>query len=211
MNPRRACLADEFPTVESSPRRPQVPEPLTESKLREWMERMGPALIGISTSICRSRARAEEIVQEAFLRLWRKPPDQGEPVYPSWLRTVVANLSINALKSNRRMRLTLDETAEPASDHRVRAADRTAAREDLDRVERALERLDPAKRTIIMLRAQDEMAYEEIAKVLGVPVGTVMSRLSRARIALQRELEVLDREESGASFDIRRYRAAGGA
>lgn len=188
-----------------------MPEPLTEPKLREWMDRMGPALIGLSASICRNRARAEEIVQEVFLRLWRRPPDQGEPVYPSWLRTVTTNLSINALKSSRRMRLTLDDAPEPASDHRARAADRGSAREDLDRVERALERLDPAKRTIIMLRAQDEMAYEDIAKVLGVPVGTVMSRLSRARLALQQELEALDREMSGASFDIRRYRAAGGA
>lgn len=188
-----------------------MPEPLNESKLREWMERMGPALIGLSSSICRSRARAEEVVQEVFLRLWRRPPDQGEAAFPSWLRTVTTNLSINALKSNRRMRLTLDETAEPATDHRMRAADQSSSREELDRVERALSRLDPAKRVIIMLRAQDEMAYEDIAKVLGVPVGTVMSRLSRARLALQQELEKLEREESGSTFDIRRYRAAGGA
>ncbi len=192
-------------------RSPPVPEPLTESKLREWMERMGPGLIAISTSICRDRARAEEIVQETFLRLWRRPPDQGEPVFPSWLRTVTTNLSINALKSGRRMRVPLEEAPEPGTGAGSRAVERVAAREDLDRVERALERLDPAKRTIIMLRAQDEMAYEDIARVLGVPVGTVMSRLSRARLALQRELETLEREESGASFDIRRYRAAGGA
>lgn len=186
-----------------------MPEPLTEATLREWMERMGPSLIAISASICRDRARAEEIVQETFLRLWRKPPDGGEPVYPSWLRTVTTNLSINALKATRRNRVSFDDATDPGTEHRARVGDRTAVREDLTRVERALERLDPAKRTIIMLRAQDEMAYEDIAKVLGVPVGTVMSRLSRARLALQQELEALEREATGATYDIRRYRAAG--
>lgn len=187
------------------------PEPLTESKLREWMERMGSALLGISTSILRDRARAEEIVQETFLRLWRRPPDQGEPVYPSWLRVVVTNLSINALKQRRRSRPLFDETDDPGVRGSPRSVERVAAREDLERVERALERLPPAKRTIIMLRAQDDLAYEDIARVLGVPVGTVMSRLNRARLALQKELEENEEQSRRGAFDIRRYRAAGGA
>lgn len=198
-----------------------MPEALSESKLREWMERMGSALLGISMSVLRDRARAEEIVQETFLRLWRRPPDQGEMAYPSWLRTVVTNLSINALKQRRRTQPLHDhadhlgETTEASLRVGRRADEATAAREDLGRVERALERLDPAKRAIIMLRAQDDLAYEEIAKVLGVPVGTVMSRLNRARLALQTELDRLDQEgvhaRGGSTFDIRHYRAAAGA
>lgn len=188
-----------------------APESLTESKLREWMDRMGTALMGISVSILRDHARAEEIVQETFLRLWRRPPDQGEPVYPSWLRTVVTNLSINALKQRRRTRPIFDETDDPGVRGERRSDERVAAREDLDRVERALERLDVAKRAIIMLRSQDDLSYEDIARVLGVPVGTVMSRLNRARLALQKELETDEESARGGAFDIRRYRAAGGA
>lgn len=189
----------------------RVPEPLTEPKLREWMDRMGSALLGISISILHDRARAEEIVQETFLRLWRRPPDQGEPVYPSWLRTVVTNLSINALKQRRRTRPIFEETDDPGLRGAPRAETRLAAREDLERVERALERLDPAKRAIIMLRAQDELSYDDIARVLGVPAGTVMSRLNRARLALQKELDGAADATRGGAFDIRRYRAAGGA
>jgi len=187
-----------------------VPESLSESKLREWMDRMGSALLGISVSILRDRARAEEIVQETFLRLWRRPPDQGEAVYPSWLRTVVTNLSINALKQRRRHTPIFDDSTEPRirSSHRVE--DAQAARDDLDRVSRALDRLDPEKRAIIMLRAQDDLTYEDIARVLGVPAGTVMSRLNRARLALQKELEAMEQDARGTTFDIRRYRAANG-
>ncbi|MBX3355542.1 MAG: RNA polymerase sigma factor [Phycisphaeraceae bacterium] len=186
-------------------------EPLSEDALRAWMDRMGGPLLGIAMGILKDRARAEDIVQETFLRLWRRPPDQGEPVYPSWLRTVVTNLSINALKQRRRQAASVETIEAEAPGAATQAQAGLAAREDLDRVERALARLDPAKRAIIMLRAQDDLAYEDIARVLGIPVGTVMSRLNRARLALQRELEAMDQESRGSSFDIRRYRAAGGA
>ena len=176
-------------------------EPLSEDALRAWMDRMGGPLLGIAMGILKDRARAEDIVQETFLRLWRRPPDQGEPVYPSWLRTVVTNLSINALKQRRRQAASVETIEAEAPGAATQAQAGLAAREDLDRVERA----------IIMLLAQDDLAYEDIARVLGIPVGTVMSRLNRARLALQRELEAMDQESRGSSFDIRRYRAAGGA
>ncbi len=185
-----------------------MPDPLTEAQLRAWMERMGPSLIAVSTGICHDRARAEEIVQEAFIKLWRRPPDLGEVVYPAWLRTVVTNLSINALKSRKRTQVLFEGTTDPGLRGERRSVDHVQAREDLRRVERALEKLDPAKRTIIMLRAQDEMAYEDIAKYLGVPVGTVMSRLNRARLALQEELDRMERSDSRDTFDIRTYRKA---
>lgn len=186
-------------------------EPLDETTLRDWMARMGAPLLGISTGILRDRARAEEIVQETFLRLWRRPPDQGEAVFPSWLRTVVTNLSINALKQRRRDRAPLDPALEIDDGRHATSEASAASREDLDRVEQALARLDPAKRAIIMLRAQDDLSYEDIARVLGVPAGTVMSRLNRARLALQQELDAMEHASRSSSFDIRRYRAAGGA
>ena len=64
---------------------------LTEADLRQWMEKLGPRLIVLSTGICRDRHRAEEVVQEAFVKLWRSPPDAGEVAYGSWLRRVVTS------------------------------------------------------------------------------------------------------------------------
>ena len=58
---------------------------ITESKLRTWMRKASGRLINLSTAICRDRHRAEEVVQEAFIKLWRQPPEAGEIPHASWL------------------------------------------------------------------------------------------------------------------------------
>jgi RNA polymerase sigma-70 factor (ECF subfamily) len=179
---------------------------LSETDLRSWMERLGPRLIGLSAGICRDRHRAEEIVQEAFVLLWRRPPEVGEAAYPSWLRRVVTNLSINALKRTRRP-APLPECDPPA---RVAAADTSAdQREQMERVRAALERLEEPKRVIIMLRVSEQLSYQEIAEVLSIPVGTVMSRLNRARAALAEELERRpEPAEAPPVYSFRKYESA---
>lgn len=184
--------------------------PITEEALSHWMRRLAPGLIARSASICRSRARAEEIVQEAFVKLWRTPPDAGEVAFASWLRTTVTNMSINALQRDKRPgplpeNLGATGHADESAPHR-----RLEQAEELSRIERALAQIDPDKRTILMLRVNEEMSYEAIAAHLGVPVGTVMSRLNRARLALLGELDAhFDKStQTPSSYDISRYREA---
>ena len=178
---------------------------MSEAKLRRWMQKLGPTLIAISTGICRDRHTAEEIVQEAFIKLWKRPPDAGEVAYVSWLRRVVTNLSINALQRTRRPSTLPTYSSDPAlrTDESER---RPELRDELTRVQQALDHLDEPKRAILMLRAHEQLSYEEIAEHLSIPVGTVMSRLNRARTAL---LDVLEQncngEEDGQVFDIRKY------
>lgn len=172
---------------------------ISEALLRSWMDRLGPRLITLSAGICRDRHQAEEIVQEAFVKLWRSPPDAGEVAFTSWLRRVVTNLSINALQRTKRPR----SLPEYSTDRALRSGDRpdqqTSSEEDISRIHAAMERLDPAKRAILMLRASEQLSYSEIATHLGIPVGTVMSRLNRARTALMEELA---REESETTPDV---------
>src|SRR5512145_3424957 len=85
---------------------------LTEPRLREWMTKLGPRLISLSAAICRDHHRAQEIVQEVFVKLWQNPPEAGEIAYASWLRRVTTNLSINALKRTRRPGALPDHTAD---------------------------------------------------------------------------------------------------
>ena len=178
---------------------------ISEAKLKEWMGRLGPRLINLSASICRDRHRAEEIVQEAFIKLWQNPPDVGEPAYSSWLRRVVTNLSINHLKRSRRPGTLPEFSTDPALQQSHRPHEAVEEEDSLARLRTAMSRLDDSKRTILALRAYEQLSYEQIAEHLGVPVGTVMSRLNRARAALKEELDALEREgaQSPVVFRLR--------
>jgi len=183
---------------------------ISEQKLAEWMRKLGPRLINLSAAICRDRHHAEEIVQEAFVKLWQRPPTAGEVAWPAWLRRVVVNLSINVLQRTRRPGALPEDTA----DRGPRSGDRPASRceqdERLRRVQAALDRLDESKRSILVLRAYEQLSYQAIAEHLGVPIGTVMSRLNRARAALTEQLraDASSPDDEPLVFDIREYRSA---
>lgn len=183
---------------------------MTEAKLRTWMLELGPRLIALSTGICRDRHRAEEIVQEAFIKLWKNPPDAGEVVYPAWMRRVVTNLSINALQRTKRPSALPEFSTDRALQSPLRADMQCDAQESLDRVRNAMDRLDDSKRAILMLRAQEQLSYEQIADHLGVPVGTVMSRLNRARAALLEEMQkdIKHAEDEPEVFEFKKYKQA---
>lgn len=192
------------------PRDTDMARGITEAKLSEWMDKYAARLINLSAVICRDRHQAEEIVQEAFVKLWRKPPEAGEIAYASWLRRVVTNLSINALQRTRRPGPLPEHSADPSLRSSARPQERCEQDERLQRVNLAMDRLDPAKRAVLVLRAYEGLSYEDIAQHLGVPVGTVMSRLNRARRALmdemKQDLHAVDDEP--LVFDIRKYRTA---
>ena len=175
---------------------------ITESKLREWMTRLGPHLINLSTGICHDKHRAEEIVQEAFIKLWKQPPDAGEVAFSSWMRRVVTNLSINDLKRRKRASKLPEFSNDAALQTTHRAYDKIDEQDNVDRIKLAMSRLDESKRAILALRAYEGLAYDEIAEHLGVPVGTVMSRLNRARTALKQEMAAIEREASHNKSNI---------
>jgi len=167
----------------------------SEQKLAEWMRKLGPRLINLSAAICRDRHHAEEIVQEAFVKLWKQPPTAGEVAWPAWLRRVVVNLSINVLQRTRRPGALPDH----ATDRSLRSDDRPDARCAQD------ERLRRVR-----AGAYEQLSYEAIAEHLGVPIGTVMSRLNRARAALAEQLrdDSSRPEDEPLVFDIRKYKSA---
>lgn len=177
-------------------------QPFSERVLKHWIERLTPGLIQLSFGICRDRHRAEEIVQEAFVRLWRSPPDAGEPAIASWMRATVTNLSISVIRRKKRVWTLIDESGAARDVRAERPGEELARREDLSRIAGALDRLDPDKRAMIMLRVNEGLSYEAIAAHLGVPIGTVMSRLNRARLALLDELGGDEKNERPSDFDI---------
>ena len=185
-------------------------KPISEHALKHWIERLTPSLVQVAYAICHDRHRAEELVQEGWVRLWKSPPDAGEPAIASWMRTTVTHLAISAIRRKRHTWTLIDESGSARDVRAERPGEATARREELDRISSALGRLDPENRSIIMLRVNEGLSYEAIAEHLGVPVGTVMSRLNRARLALLGELEgeAGDATTRPSDFNINRYRDA---
>ena len=127
----------------------------------------------------------------------------------------MTNLSISATRRKKRPQALIDESMSARDPRALLPHTDLVHREEVNRVEHALDRLDPDKRQMIMLRVNEGLSYEAIAQHLGVPIGTVMSRLNRARLALLGELGETDEQKNApkdaappASFDIKKYRQA---
>jgi RNA polymerase sigma-70 factor (ECF subfamily) len=137
------------------------------------------------------RARVEDLAQETFLRVFRALPGfdpAGGARLSSWILTIATRLALSELERvDRVVPLTAAaEVAAPRSDHADAAHDR---RETRDALERAVRELEPGFQAVFLLRELHELSYDEIALALDIDVGTVKSRLHRAREKLRVFLE----------------------
>ena len=170
-----------------------------------------PAAHNLAYWLVRSRPDAEDIVQEAYLRAYRGFDGlKGEDIKP-WLLTIVRNTAYRWLSQRQRPGnvISLDEafagrSGEERAEMQI-ASDEPSAEAMLIRADehalvvRALAQVAPMFREVLVLREIEELSYREIADVIGAPVGTVMSRLSRARAELKQKLEALiERQDRNA-------------
>lgn len=130
------------------------------------------------------RQDVDDLTQQVFLQAFRRLGQFGQRArFETWLYRLAVNEALQHLRrENRHRRQHLVE--EPA-DHR-RGGSATMANREL--LERALERLDPELRSVFLLREIDKLGYRDLAQVIGVPEGTIASRLNRARRLLQGHL-----------------------
>lgn len=135
------------------------------------------AAYGYARYLVRDGGAAEDIVQEAFLRAL-KAIDQCRGAPKAWLLTIVRNCFLDRAKAHGR-HLSIDDQIEPIAPE---MPDVTMERADTVLIVRQfIECLPEPFRGTIVLRELEEMTYREIAEVTDVPIGTVMSRLARAR------------------------------
>lgn len=138
---------------------------------------------------------AAELAQEAFLRAWRGLPGfQGESSFSTWLYRLASNVCIDFLRQEKRRRgaglvsLDGDDAAAEVPDPRLTPEGEAERRELRQAVERGLEQLSSDHRQVLVLRELEGLSYAEIADALALEVGTVKSRLTRARLALRKIL-----------------------
>ena len=149
------------------------------------------AVYAIAYRLMRNHADADDIAQETFVRAY-EALDRYDDQYRfyTWLRTIATRLAWNELQKRKRRKTSAGEVFEDASElvgsSAPDAAEDAARRELEARFVAALEAMPLEHRTVLALRVQEDMSYEEIAAALDIPVGTVMSRLSRGRAWLRR-------------------------
>jgi len=133
--------------------------------------------------------RADDLVQDALARAWEKRRLwQAGTDLRAWLFTIMHNVYVNQLAVTRREagNVSLDAEGESGSAWQVPVRDNQQDRVELLELLQQVDRLPFEQREVLLLAAVEELRYEEIARVLVIPIGTVMSRLSRARDKLKR-------------------------
>jgi RNA polymerase sigma-70 factor (ECF subfamily) len=135
-----------------------------------------PRLRRYARALVGDRARADDLVQDTLERAWNKfhlwRPGSD---LRAWLFTVMHNVHINQIRATRDFVELDDESAEMA------VAGVQGASLEIRDLERALVLLPVEQREVLLLVGLEDLSYAEVAEVLGIPIGTVMSRLSRAR------------------------------
>jgi len=136
--------------------------------------------------LARNDADAEDLVQDASLRAWRFVGSLRSEDARAWFLTIVRNTWFDRFgRATPAPTVAFDEARDDRSDGTPDPEARVIAREASDRVQQAIAALPADFREVLVLREFEDLSYKEIAAVVGIPIGTVMSRLARARAALK--------------------------
>ncbi|MGI9178924.1 MAG: RNA polymerase sigma factor [Longimicrobiaceae bacterium] len=171
---------------------------------RVLVERYEPRIQGFLRKRLNDEERVEDLTQDTFLRIHRAR-DSYDPArkFSTWIHTIANNLLKNEFRNRSRRRETVFSELRPESslsgvpsrpvEFEAQGPDpeRDAYRSELrEAIDTAIERMDEHHRVPFVMREVDDLSYEEIAEAIGIPVGTVKSRLNRARNSFRTLLPV---------------------
>lgn len=161
-----------------------------ERAFRELVERHESTVAAVVVGMLGPGDDADDVGQETFIRFYRALGSfRGDASLKTYLRRIAMNLSLNALKRRRRFAFRfLSRDRESLPEPTVVMDAVAEQREARARVRAAIDRLGPRHRPVVVLRMMDGCSTRETAEILGLPEGTVLSRLSRAMKQLETEL-----------------------
>lgn len=148
------------------------------------VEKYQRPLYTVLRRLVRQHEEADDLLQECYLRAFQHLSefDLNRPLYP-WLYRIAVNLAISSMRRRKWLQpaasLDIFPTREASPEKNVTSEEFALA------LERALAKLPAEQRTILLLRTREDMSYQELSQTLGIEVGTVMSRLARAREKLR--------------------------
>lgn len=158
--------------------------------LRQLMSDHSDAVFRLALSVVRDRALAEDVTQETMLKAWiALPTFRGDASLRSWVMRIAHNTAISTLRSRRFVVSDPNEMPEPAAVVERSTERRVEGAHVVDAFVGALDLLDDLSRSIVVLRELEGMSYDEIGRILDVPLPTVKTRLLRARRLLGTALQ----------------------
>jgi RNA polymerase sigma-70 factor (ECF subfamily) len=159
--------------------------------VRAYQDRLCTALL----HVCGTLDEAEDVAQDAFVQAYLKLASfAGQSAFYTWLYRIAFNAAISRQRRRREeasVEQTREVTGQEPFDDTEPAEERVLREERAVQVQRALALLSDEHRAILVLREVEDCDYDEIAQILGLPVGTVRSRLHRARLHLKEQLDAI--------------------
>ncbi|HFE52360.1 MAG TPA: sigma-70 family RNA polymerase sigma factor [Bacteroidetes bacterium] len=162
------------------------------------VERYKDQLLNFAYRFLGSRQEAEDVVQDTFLRVYRNRKAYRRVArFSTWIYTIAGNLAKTELRKRKRRKLFsisdlgFEEKDYEISDLSHNPEDDVEGTLKEEIIQREIEKLPPKFREVIILRDVQGLSYEEIALILKIPIGTVKSRVNRARLRLQKRLKHL--------------------
>lgn len=171
--------------------------------MRALLDRHAPGLLRFLERIVGEPGLAEDVCQDAFLRLWRKADmfDSKRGSFSAWLYRAAANLAFNRLSLCSSRETILEGGEELSTPEKMAPMEGAVEHERHQILRQALERLSPGDRAILTLRHLEERPVAEVASILGVPEGTVKSRVHYALHRLRALLDPKLGPEASSSSD----------
>lgn len=166
--------------------------------VREYQDK----IFRLSYAMLRDRAAAEETTQDVLVRVWKGLPKfRSESSLSTWIYTITRNACLTVLRQRKLRAASLDETEPRREAERRAVADWTSPQ--CPDAEALLNRLPAKYRQVVALFYMQEKSYDEVARMLGLPVGTVKTYLFRARKSMAEELVRKRMVRGGAQWRAR--------
>ena len=157
-----------------------------------------------------NRTDAEDIVQETFLRVFKNKHYYKEIAkFSTWVYTIAGNLAKTELRRRKRRKIfSVSNFVNEERDYDIPDVEKNPEREvdgtiKDDIIQKAIEKLPPKFKEVILLRDVQGFSYEEISQILNIPLGTVKSRVNRGRLKLQEDLKFLFENEPKSSEETK--------
>ena len=156
-------------------------EPLSDAEFRNELVAIMPSLRAFARGLCGNRDLADDLAQDALSRAWGARLSFAKGTnFRAWIYIILRNQFYTTIRKNSRM---VSWDPDVAARHLIAPDDQHAIL-NLKDVEKALQKLPPEQREVLMLVGAGGVAYEEAAQIMGCAIGTIKSRLARGRAAL---------------------------